>query len=222
MFCLVYFEKDTLMDDKKLINLIEKAAKDGITELDLFDKAITELPVEIGKLINLTTLSLDSNQLSRLPAQIGQLTNLTKLDLYNNQLSSLPAQIGQLTHLTKLDLYNNQLSSLPAEIGQLTKLTTLNLSRNQFSSLPVEIGQLTDLTTLDLCAVICERGMKTRRLNMRRQLRGGRLSIGWRKLGLICRVWRQNGRILLVRSKGKITAKSFGLQDQVPRTSNYG
>ena len=40
-----------------------------------------------------TVLDLDSNQLSNLPPEISQLSNLTTLYLSNNQLSSLPPEI---------------------------------------------------------------------------------------------------------------------------------
>jgi Leucine-rich repeat (LRR) protein len=105
-----------------------------ITELDLFEKKIITLPIEIGQLSNLTELDLRFNQLISLPAVIGQLINLTEFYLSYNQLTSLPKEIGQLTKLTKLYLSSNQLTTLPKEIGQLTKLKELDLWNNQFSS----------------------------------------------------------------------------------------
>ncbi|ACC84329.1 COR domain-containing protein [Nostoc punctiforme] len=138
------------MTNEELLQIIEQAVKDEVTELDLSYKGLTILPPEIGQLTNLQTLHLDSNQLSSLPPKIGQLTNLQTLHLRSNQLSSLPPEIGQLTNLQTLHLGNNQLSSLPPEIGQLTNLQSLHLWINQLSSLPPEIGQLTNLQSLDL------------------------------------------------------------------------
>ena len=109
------------MTEKKLLEIIENAARKKKKTLDLSGQGLKHLPAEIGQLTNLTQLYLSDNQLSSLPAEIGQLTNLTKLYLCNNQLSSLPAEIGQLTNLTMLYLSGNQLSSLPAEIGQLSE-----------------------------------------------------------------------------------------------------
>jgi len=108
------------------------------------------LPLEIGKLTNLTTLNVGSNQLSSLPHEIFKLTNLTELYLSDNQLISFPPEIFELTNLTELDLSDNQLSSIPLEIDELTNLTTLNMGSNQLSSLPLEIGKLTNLTTLNV------------------------------------------------------------------------
>ena len=82
------------MDQQKLLQLIEQAAKEKATSLDLTGNQLTELPPEIGQLTSLTTLYLQENQLTALPEQIGQLTNLQSLDLLNNQLTALPEQIG--------------------------------------------------------------------------------------------------------------------------------
>ncbi|MEH2421256.1 MAG: COR domain-containing protein [Nostoc sp.] len=138
------------MTNEKLLQIIEQAAREKLTKLNLSGKGLTTLPPEIVKLTNLQTLNLSSNQLSSLPPEIGQLTNLQSLNLNNNQLSSLPPEIGQLTNLQSLNLNNNQLSSLPPKIGQLTNLQSLNLNNNQLSSLPPEIGQLTNLQFLYL------------------------------------------------------------------------
>ncbi|MGB0384798.1 MAG: COR domain-containing protein [Ardenticatenaceae bacterium] len=138
------------MNDQELLQIIEQAIKDGATELNLFTKGVTELPLEIGKLTSLTTLYLGWNQLINLRPEIGRLTNLTRLDLTGNQLINLPPEIGQLTNLTTLDLCWNQGINLPPDFFKLKNLTTLNLSCNQLSTLPPEIDQLTNLTDLDL------------------------------------------------------------------------
>ena len=44
-------------------------------------------------------LNLSYTNLTQLPVEIGQLTQLTKLNLYNNNLTQLPVEIGQLTQL---------------------------------------------------------------------------------------------------------------------------
>ncbi|WP_413199540.1 COR domain-containing protein [Nostoc piscinale] len=138
------------MTHEELLQIIEKAAKEKVTELDLSNKQLSSLPLEIGQLANLTRLYLGNNQLRSLPPEIGQLANLTELSLHNNQLESLPPEIGQLANLTRLYLDNNQLGSLPPEIGQLANLTWLYLGNNQLGNLPPEFGQLANLTELSL------------------------------------------------------------------------
>ena len=122
----------------------------NLTDLGLSNLRLTSIPVEIEKLNNLHKLSFGSNNLISLPAEIGKLTCLSELDLSLNDFKSLPIGIGKLTNLKKLDLSYNNLTSLPNEIGNLTNLTDLNLYGNELTSLPIEIGRLTNLPELDL------------------------------------------------------------------------
>ncbi|MEH1930466.1 COR domain-containing protein [Nostoc sp.] len=138
------------MTNEELLQIIEQAARDKVTELDLSGEGLTTLPREIVQLTNLQSLDLSINRLSSLPPEIVQLTNLQSLYLTDNQLSSLAPEIVQLTNLQSLNLSINRLSSLPPEIVQLTNLRTLYLFSNQLSSLPPEILQLTNLQSLDL------------------------------------------------------------------------
>ena len=138
------------MTQEELLKVIEQAAREGVTELDLSNKNLTTLPPEIGQLVNLQSLDLSSNQLSSLLPEIVQLVNLQSLDLSSNQLSSLSPEIVQLVNLQSLKLHFNQLSSLPGEIVQLVNLQSLYLSGNQLSSLPGEFVQLVNLQSLYL------------------------------------------------------------------------
>ncbi|HEX5731603.1 MAG TPA: COR domain-containing protein [Blastocatellia bacterium] len=139
-----------MADKKKILKLIEQAAKKDLTLLDLSSNQLTSLPPEIAKLTNLTALNLGGNQLTSLPPGITRLTNLTDLYLYDNQLTSLPPEITKLTKLTSLSLWGNQLEEFPPEITRMTNLTRLDLSDNQLTSLPPEITRMTNLTRLNL------------------------------------------------------------------------
>ena len=122
----------------------------NLTELNLWNRGLTEIPDSIVNLTNLRILYLSNNQLTSLPDSIGNLTNLIFLDLHYNQLTSLHDSIGNLTNLRKLNLSNNQLRSLQDSIGNLTNLTELDLSYNPLKSLPDSIGNLTNLERLNL------------------------------------------------------------------------
>ena len=111
---------------------------------------LTEIPEEIGYLINLTLLSFDLNAIQFVPDFIGQLTQLSQLYLSQNQLQTLPNSIGQLTQLRQLWLSQNQLKELPDSIGKLTQLQYLDLRRNPLKELPDSMGKLTQLQYLDL------------------------------------------------------------------------
>ncbi|WP_292730406.1 COR domain-containing protein [Nostoc sp. JL31] len=138
------------MTNEELLQIIEKAARDNATTLDLSGNSLTTLVPEIVQLTNLQSLILSSNQLSSLPPEVVELTNLQTLILSNNQLSSLPSEIVKLTNLQTLSLSRNQLTTLPPEVVQLTNLQSLILSRNQLTSLPPEVVQLTNLQSLIL------------------------------------------------------------------------
>ncbi len=138
------------MTQDELLQLINQAAREGWTKLELRDQEITELPSEIGQLTSLTHLDLGGNQLTAVSPEIGQLTNLRALNFASNQLTAVPPEIGQLTSLIYLNLSRNQLTAVPPEIGQLASLASLDLNSNQLTDMPPEIGQLTSLASLDL------------------------------------------------------------------------
>ncbi|MCC3470985.1 MAG: leucine-rich repeat domain-containing protein [Microcoleus sp. PH2017_13_LAR_U_A] len=148
------------MTREELLQLIDKAADEGSTELDLAGLGLEELPPEIGKCTQLETLVLGKfdeekreslgNKLTEFPDVVLQLTNLKILSLFNNQITSIPEAIGQLLNLTQLDLRDNQITSIPEAIGQLSNLRVLSLFNNQITSIPEAIGQLSNLKQLDL------------------------------------------------------------------------
>ena len=138
------------MGADNVIAKIERAIREGTTELSLEFEGLETLPPEIGNLFQVQRLYLFGNLLEALPPEIGQLQNLQLLDLGGNQLRALPAEIGQLQNLQLLDLRGNQLRALPAEIGQLQNLQQLYLCGNPFEELSPAIAQLQNLQLLDL------------------------------------------------------------------------
>lgn len=138
------------MDDKELLEVIKKAAKDGEAILDLSKKGLTAIPPEIGKLVNLKMLILNGNQLTVLPSEIGKLVNLTSLYLGNNELTELPPEISKLVNLENLQIHNNQLTKLPPEFSKLVNLESLFAHSNQLTKLPPEFDKLVNLTGLYL------------------------------------------------------------------------
>ena len=130
---------------------VARAACEVISVTDLrLSGSLTELPAELGDLVNLEGLSVESNQLTTLPASIGKLTRLTALRAYSNKLTSLPPEIGGLVKLRKAVLWSNQLTRLPPEIGGWQAIVELELKWNKLVELPDEIGQLANLEQLDL------------------------------------------------------------------------
>ncbi|MEQ9623860.1 hypothetical protein [Coleofasciculus chthonoplastes] len=69
-----------MTDRAELLEIIDKAAREGVTRLDLSGKGITEIPDCIGQLTNLQQLILGENIIAEIPEYIGQLTNLQELN----------------------------------------------------------------------------------------------------------------------------------------------
>lgn len=141
-------EKGHKTTREKLLAIIERARRAEMTDLDLSEMGITELPVEIGQLVNLHRLHVNCNQLTALPESIGQLVNLHVLHLGENQLSELPESIGKLANLQQLWLGDCQLTALPESIGQLANLRDVRLYGNRLTALPESIGHLANLGEL--------------------------------------------------------------------------
>ncbi len=68
---------------------------------------------------------LQLNGLSDIPKEIGKLINLEQLNIYNCKITSLPKEIGKLKNLNRLILSNNKLIQLPNEFINLSNLNDL-------------------------------------------------------------------------------------------------
>ena len=79
------------MDRGEVLASIERAAQDGVTELNLASQAIEYLPPEIGGLSDLVHLDLDDNAFPNVPVEIGNLSRLEVLRLgANHELKVIP------------------------------------------------------------------------------------------------------------------------------------
>jgi Leucine-rich repeat (LRR) protein/GTPase SAR1 family protein len=148
-----------MMESQDLLRLIDTAADEQWTELDLAGMNLTELPPEIGKLTQLEKLILGKrdnntrktigNALTSLPPEIDRLVNLTELIIDTNLLTDIPQVILSLPKLTSLSVNENRIENLPDWLAQMN-LTELYLDSNQIAIIPEAIGNLTSLTTLSL------------------------------------------------------------------------
>ncbi|PUZ45448.1 hypothetical protein GQ55_8G224100 [Panicum hallii var. hallii] len=102
--------------------------------LDLSYNQLTgDIPLEIGRLINLESLSLSNNQLSgEIPSTLGHCLILNSLHLEANFLQgSIPNSFISLQGITEMDLSQNNLSGrIPEYFESFTSLKVLNLSYN--------------------------------------------------------------------------------------------
>ena len=124
------------MTRDELLKIIQHAKDTHV--LNISGSQLTQLPTEIGELVNLRRLNVKHNQLNTLPREIGNLVNLRELWLDGNQIEELPREIGNLRKLRWLSLNNNRLQELPHELLELIELEILELSGNEQLSLPPE------------------------------------------------------------------------------------
>ncbi|MCC3497176.1 MAG: leucine-rich repeat domain-containing protein [Microcoleus sp. PH2017_15_JOR_U_A] len=155
------------MTREELLQLIDKAADEGQTELDLAGLGLEELPPEIGKCTQLETLVLGkvedwewvdgkhtpkliTNQLSTLPEELRSLINLRSINLSSNPFGKMPELLLEMKQLESLNLTSIDLTEIPEAIGKLPNLTKLDLGSNQITFIPEAIAQLSHLTQLYL------------------------------------------------------------------------
>jgi internalin A len=129
---------------EELLALIDQAAAEGWTELDLAGHGLTELPPEIGKLTQLETLILGKME------KWGWSNDKYHSTLVTNALNTLPPELAALENLKTLNLSGNPLEKIPEIVFQLQRLESLTLADLGALELPSKIAGLTNLTTLIL------------------------------------------------------------------------
>ena len=129
---------------------IAEALRKGVTELDLSNMGLVEIPEAIANLTQLQQLNLSDNQIIEIPEAIADLTQLQRLDLNDNQIREIPKAIANLTQLQQLNLSHNKIREIPKAIANLTQLQQLNLSSNQITEIPEAIASLNQLQELYL------------------------------------------------------------------------
>jgi len=141
---------DKTPNRKEIAKRIENCRLAGGRELDLSRLYMTEIPVEISGLKNLTCLNVSYNQQESLPDWIGNFTPLQFLNLRHCGLKPLPESMKNLSGLRTLYLGANCLATLPEWLGGFSALEKLDISANEHFFIPEFIGNLKNLTALDL------------------------------------------------------------------------
>ncbi|EOY13269.1 Leucine-rich repeat protein kinase family protein, putative [Theobroma cacao] len=112
------------------------------------------IPVEIGKLINLIRLNIANNeQIGPIPTTIGRLEKLQGFFLEDNNLEgSIPSEFCCQKSLGFLHLTGNKLAGpIPECLGDLVSLRHLYLDSNKFAnSIPSTFTRLIDILQLNL------------------------------------------------------------------------
>ncbi|GMI11247.1 hypothetical protein TrVE_jg2968 [Triparma verrucosa] len=109
-----------------------------VVELDLGANDITQLPNDLGNLVNLERLNLERNRLQALPDSLLECKKLKVLKLNKNNFKSLHRYIGRLSSLVHLDLSFNVLDILPQTLPSLKNLQHLDVSGNGLAHLGIQ------------------------------------------------------------------------------------
>ncbi len=132
---------------------VEEAMADpeGVIELYLRnDKQLTQLPVDIGKMVNLRVLNVSGTKIRTIPNSISNCKYLSEIIANASRITTIPDSIGELGFLRKLNFGYNAIDSIPSSLGQLVGLEELNLGSNHISQLPDSFAGLKHLTFCDV------------------------------------------------------------------------
>ena len=124
---------------------------EGITTLNILScPELEEIPGVVCLMPCLTELNVSNNSLVNLPSGLGKLTKLDTLRCSNNLLTSLPGALSMCLEMRTLDARQNGLASLPEDFAVLQWLETLDLTDNCFGQFPLAVLELASLTHLFL------------------------------------------------------------------------
>ncbi len=144
--------RDLILIDMRLekidVNFHELTA---LTALELSGNLISELPIGILLLTNLTVLKAPGNNLVNI-VESGNLSPLSKLVLLNlkdNCISNLNDSFSNLESLKELNLRQNKIESVISGIRKCKELIRLNLAQNSLEQLAKEVFRIPELEMLD-------------------------------------------------------------------------
>ena len=145
-FCQ-WAEKYYLNDEFGNIKFIDKDSLENITELNICDKNINEIPPQIENLSNLLVVLADCNNIKELPLDLFKLKSLAMLSLSNNNISEIPHEIEKV-NIFYLDISNNPIKTLPEIIYKKKRISNLLLHNTNIQVIPENVCQLKNLITL--------------------------------------------------------------------------
>ncbi|KAK6633229.1 hypothetical protein RUM44_003830 [Polyplax serrata] len=122
-----------------------------LTDLNLANNQLKEIPFEIKNCANLRYLNVANNQLKTLPDELGNCTRIRELNISCNSIQEIPESVYQLLAVEILNFSDNKITSLDAEkMLQLKFLANLDLTNNNLTNVPPLIGNMKQLRSFGL------------------------------------------------------------------------
>lgn len=145
-FCK-WAEQYYLNDEFSNSMIIDKDSLENITQLDICDQNINEIPPQIENLSKLVVVSADCNNIKELPLELFKLKSLAMLSLSDNNISAIPHEIEKV-NIFYLNISNNPIKTLPEIIYKKKRISALLLHNTNIQIIPEDICQLKNLATL--------------------------------------------------------------------------
>ena len=121
---------------------LPKASGYCITQLNVSDNKLKDLPIEVFQIENLQRLDASRNEIEALPTvencdEAGwKCFSLTHIDISHNSLTTLPTIIFKLPELKEIAANFNEVRKIPMEFWSATRLQKFHLQHNSVSVLP--------------------------------------------------------------------------------------
>jgi Leucine-rich repeat (LRR) protein len=149
-----FLDLQFLLLDSCKIRVLQKKFYDfvNLTTLQITKNyGLKNVVFEKYKLQNLTNLNLSNNKMANVPESIDNLINLQVLFLSENNIVDVGEEIFNLAKLTKLDLSKNKIKKISDSIGNLQSLKELSLSKNKnLKKIPLSMSNLKQIERLEL------------------------------------------------------------------------
>lgn len=141
-------DKESMVTATSLSEALKEPEK--VYKLRLRNSRTSNLPPEIGKLVNLRVLDISGSRIKNIPPEVENCIHLKSIIANASQLSEIPSTIGSLKKLRNINFGYCKIKELPEEFGNLESLWSLSLGSNQLSDLPESFSNLKNLQMLSI------------------------------------------------------------------------
>lgn len=140
------------MQQKDILNLIERTKTENLTDLTLNNLSLDDLPKQLFELQKLKTLRLKSRRLKEIPDDILKLNQLEVLKIEGGNTTTITDKIVQLKNLRELMIYECPIRYLPRDIEYHQKLENIAFIGTSLKRIPKRLSKLTSLKYINFAS----------------------------------------------------------------------